>query len=338
MHMKKRRKRMINTKRTELGQQLPLDTPFSVHIFPMFYCNFKCNYCLHSLTDEQFKNMNFKRKKMDMEVFKKAVDDMSKFKRKIKALIFAGHGEPLLHPEIDQMVRYANEKNVADRIEIVTNGSLLTEEMSDKLIDAGLDRLRVSLQGITSKKYKEISDVDISIEDLVNKLQYFYTHKKNTEMYVKVMDISLDSKDEFNKFKEIFEPISDIAAVEYTIPFVNEIDYSQFGELSQKCKQGNVGKSDICSMPFYMLVVYPDGNVYPCCSTETPICYGNVLDKSLNEIWNGKQQNAFLLKQLNGSSQINVCKDCVVPQFGLQEGDYLDKYKNSLINKYIYIC
>lgn len=324
----------MNTKRTELGKQLPLDTPFSVHIFPIFYCNFRCNYCLHSLSDDKLKEMNFKRQKMDIEVFRKSIDDIAKFNKKIKALIFAGHGEPLLHPDIAEMVRYASEKNIAERIEIVTNGSLLTEELSDKLIDAGLDRLRVSLQGITSKKYKEISDVDIDINEMVQKLKYFYDHKKKTEMYVKVMDISMDSEDEFDKFKQMFEPVCDIAAIEYTIPFVNEVDYSQFGELSNKCKQGNIGKSEICSMPFYMMVIYPDGKVYPCCSTSVPLCYGNVKEKSLTEIWNGSQHKEFLIRQLNGAADINICKECVVPQFGLQDGDYLDNYKDELLSLY----
>ncbi|MCR4925396.1 MAG: radical SAM protein [Clostridiales bacterium] len=324
----------MSTKRVELAKQLPLETPFSVHIFPMFYCNFKCNYCLHSLPDEKLKEMNFVRQKMSMDVYKKAIDDMAEFNQKLKALIFAGHGEPLLHKDIAEMVKYAKQKDVAQRIEIVTNGSLLTNELSDKLIDAGLDRLRVSLQGITSEKYKEISAVDIDINDIVKNLEYFCSKKKSTEVYVKIMDISMDSPDDFDRFKEMFKNACDISAVEYAIPFVNEVDYSNIGELSGKCKQGNQNKSNICSMPFYMLVVYPDGTVTPCCATSLPIKYKNVMTSSLKEIWNSAQRNAFLLKQLNGADMINICKDCSVPQFGLQSGDYLDDYKNELIEKY----
>ena len=324
----------MNINRVELGQRLPLETPFSVHIFPTFYCNFRCSYCLHSLSADKLEKMNFVKQKMEFSTFKKAIDDISDFKSKIKALIFAGHGEPLLHPDIAEMIRYASEKNVAERIEIVTNASLLTNELSDRLIDAGLDRLRVSLQGITSKKYKEISNVDIDMDELISRLKYFYNKKTKTEVYVKVMDISLDSQDEFGRFKEMFESVCDIASIEYTIPFVNEVDYSQFGDLSHKCKQGNTGKSDICSMPFYMMVVYPDGSVVPCCSTTVPIKYGNINEKSLVDIWNGKQQHAFLKKQLSGFKNINICKDCSVPDFGLQDGDYLDAYKEDLIRKY----
>lgn len=323
----------MNTKRVELGKQLPLDTPFSVHIFPMFYCNFKCSYCLHCLSDEKLKDMGFVKQKMSMEVYKKAIDDISEFPQKLKALIFAGHGEPLLHTNIAEMVKYAKDKEVAERVEIVTNGSLLTEELSDKLIAAGLDRLRVSLQGITSEKYKEVSDVDIDINDIVKKLEYFCEHKKSTEVYVKIMDISMDSPKDFDTFKEMFKNACDISAVEYAIPFVDEIDYDKFGELSGKCKQGNQKQSNICSMPFYMMVLYPDGTLAPCCSTTLPVKYKNVMDHSVKEIWNSQQITAFQKKLLGGVSNINVCKDCSVPSFGLQDGDYLDEYRDELLEK-----
>lgn len=325
----------MNTKRVELHEQLPLSTPFSIHIFTSFYCNFKCNYCLHSLSTEKLAAMNFRKQFMSMEVYKKTIDDISEFDSKIKALIFAGHGEPLLNKNIAEMVRYAKVKNIADRIEIVTNASLLTHELSDALIDAGLDRLRVSLQGITSAKYKEISDVDIDIASIIEQLEYFCRHKKNTEVYVKIMDISMDSEDDFRRFKEMVKNACDISAIEYAIPFVNEIDYSNVGELSEKCKQGNLGKSQICSMPFYMMVIYPDGNLAPCCSTSLPLTYGNVKETSLKDIWNGKMLNEFLLRQLNGAKNIPVCKECSVPDFGLQNGDYLDEFKDELIKKYL---
>ncbi len=325
---------MVNMQRTRLGEQLPLKTPFSLHIFPSFYCNFKCSYCLHSLSEEQLKRMNFSRQLMSIETYKKAIDDLSRFDDRLKAIIFAGHGEPLIHPQIAEMVRYAKEKDAAQRVEIVTNGSLLTNELSDKLISAGLDRLRVSLQGITSAKYKEISAVDIDINKLVSQLEYFCAKKRDTEVYVKIMDISMDSTEDFDKFKDMFKNACDISAVEYAIPFVDEVDYSQFGELSKKCKQGNSGKSNICSMPFYMMVLYPDGTVAPCCSTTLPIRYMNVKASSLKEIWDSRQHSLFLLKQLGGADMIGVCKDCSVPEFGLQSGDYLDGYKDMLIEKY----
>ncbi len=40
-------------KRTRLAEVLPLDTPYVVQIFPVYACNFKCNYCIFSIEKEK---------------------------------------------------------------------------------------------------------------------------------------------------------------------------------------------------------------------------------------------------------------------------------------------
>lgn len=313
-------------KRLQLGEQLPLSTPYSLHAFVSYYCNFKCNYCLHSLSQEKLNTMGFKKQFMSFDIFKKAVDDMKRFPQKLKALIFAGHGEPLMNKDIVKMVDYAKQQNIAERIEIVTNGSLLTPKLSDELISAGLDRLRISLQGVTGKKYKEVTEKDIDFEKFVENIAYFYKSKTACEVSIKIIDIALENGTEKEKFYDIFSKISDTLNLEFVIPFVNEIDYSDFETDFSKCKMGNDGKSKICSMPFYMLALSPEGNLLPCCSTEVPIVLGNVVENSILDVWNSSIRNKFLRLQLDNLQKNEVCKNCSVPAFGLQEGDYLDEY------------
>lgn len=274
----------------------------------------------------------FQKQYMPFEIYRKAIDDIAQSGWHLKALIFAGHGEPLMHKDIAQMIAYAKEKKVADRTEIVTNGSLLTNELSDALIAAGLDRLRVSLQGVSSEEYLKVSNIKIDFDQFISQLHYFYTHKTQTEVYIKIIDIALRNPGDQEKFKKIFHNIADTTAIEYAIPFVNEINLD---ELSGKCKQGNRRASEICSMPFYMLVLYPNGDILPCCSTEIPIVFGNVLHDNLSEIWKSQKRTEFLLQQLNGVKHMPVCHSCSVPAFGLQNGDYLDLYRNELQQKYL---
>ena len=59
----------------------------------------------------------------------------------------------MLHPNIAEFVSYAKKADVADRIEVVTNAVALTPAMSDKLIDAGADRLRISINGLSDEDY-----------------------------------------------------------------------------------------------------------------------------------------------------------------------------------------
>ena len=146
----------MNLKRVELGKVLPLNTPFSVYIYPIYSCNFKCGYCIRSLSSDELTKKGLNNKILNMENFKQIVENLKEFPERIKSIQFSGYGEPLLHPNIAEMVKILKNADVAERVEIITNGSLLTHKLSDDLIDAGLDRLRVSIQGITSEKYQEI--------------------------------------------------------------------------------------------------------------------------------------------------------------------------------------
>ena len=132
--------------RSLLGEKLPLEMPYLIQIFPVYACNFKCGYCLHSL-DRKLHGYISEETLMPLERFKKIVDDIKLSGVKIKMLRFAAIGEPLLHPQISEMVEYANKAGIAESIDIVTNGALLTKELSAKLIEAGLSKLRISLEG-----------------------------------------------------------------------------------------------------------------------------------------------------------------------------------------------
>ncbi len=323
------------TKRVELAKQLPLKTPFSVHIFPIYMCNFKCKYCLHSMSTSELAKKGFKKSVMDFSIYKKAIDGIKEYDDKLKALIFAGHGEPLLHKDICKMVKYAKDANIAQRVEIVTNASLLDKKMSDGLIEAGVDRLKISIQGTNAKKYKEVSDYDMDYSEFLSNLKYFKENKKHTEVYIKIIDIALDGKEDEMLFKNLFEPVADYVDIEYAIPFINELNEDVYGDKEfDKCKQGNLQKSKICSMPFYMQVVAPNGDILPCCSTDVPIVLGNIDDTSIKEIWNNKTTKGFLKTMLTDKNKNAVCANCCVPEFGLQEGDYLDEYKDELLKKY----
>jgi MoaA/NifB/PqqE/SkfB family radical SAM enzyme len=69
-------------------------------------------------------------------------------------VFFGGFGEPLAHPELVNMV--ARAKSAGARVEMITNGTLLTPEISRQLIAAHLDRLWVSLDGAKPESYADI--------------------------------------------------------------------------------------------------------------------------------------------------------------------------------------
>jgi len=170
-------------KRLKLADTLPLATPFVVQMFPIYACNFKCEYCFHA-TPKNARGFVSDWPVMKIGLYRKCIDDMALFENRLKVLRFVGMGEPLLHNKISEMIEYAVANNVAEKVELLTNGSLLKPAMSDSLIAAGLSRMVVSLQGISNEKYKSISKVDIDFDELVANIQYFYNKRGKTHLYI----------------------------------------------------------------------------------------------------------------------------------------------------------
>jgi radical SAM protein with 4Fe4S-binding SPASM domain len=271
--------------------------------------------------------------KMSFNTCKKAIDDLTEFPHPLKALIFAGHGEPLTHPELPSMVTYAKEKNVAERIEIVTNASLLTPALSDALIQAGVDRMRISLQGLNARKYKEVAKVDIDFEAFLENIAYFYNVKKHTEVHIKIIDVALEEDEK--EFYHLFSPMSDQTTIEHMVPLVQDVNYSKLGKEFSFSKEGHrVQNFQVCAQPCYMLVLEPSGRIVPCCSTKVPCVLGDVNKQSLKEIWNTAGRRKFLALQLKDRTCNATCASCEIPAYGLQPGDYLDDHIHELLPFY----
>lgn len=304
--------------RTELSKALPLSTPFVVQIFPIYACNFKCNYCIFQYPKSK-RGFISDKVAMDLDLFKKCIDDMSDFNEDVKVLRFVGIGEPLLHPDIVEMVRYASSKYVSRKIEIITNGSLLDREMSNGLIESGLDRLVVSVQGTSKYKYKKTSGVDINFNRMVDNIRYFFKNCKRTQIYIKIIDSALKGDTDKQRFYDIFGDICDSIAIEHKVPIHSCIEtdnkgLTQFGMEATKVK--------VCPQPFFHMQINPDGKVVPCYAFEYPGIMGDCNDESVVDIWNGKKFNAFRRKMLNRKN--TKCLKCELIKYRLFPEDILD--------------
>ena len=322
----------VNGDRRCLADEIPLATPYAVTMFPIYACNFKCKYCIHSLA-AQDRDVLSNCISMDFKLYKKCINDMKQFPQRLKVLHFIGYGEPLLHPDIVNMVQYAVNQNVADAVDIVSNGSLLTHRLSDGLIAAGLTRLRISLQGLSNEAYKVRSGVILDFAGLYHNLQYFYEHRGETKVHIKLIDIGL-SEEEKERFFTLFQPITDTIALENMVPVVKNIDYSKAGKKEFKEKQfgGCVEDIQICPQPFYFIQIAPDGKCVPCCSTKIPAYMGDITKDSIVDIWNGQEFYNFRMMQLQKKKGINpVCAECTQYKYSIFQEDILDSEADHIL-------
>ena len=264
------------------------------------------------------------------------IDDMKTFPHKVKVLNFCGSGEPLLNPKLPEMIKYAVDAEVANITEVISNGVLLTKDISDALIDSGLTRLKISIQGLNVDTYKEFSQVKIDFEKFVEQIKYFYENRKNVKLYLKIMDVQLKDKPE-QDFFDLFGDICDDISIEHMVLANDNLDFIKKTQANfSNTINGNTVKDyRVCPRPFFVMNVHSDGDVDPCCSANLPGVMGNINVESIVDIWNGKTFNAFRRLMLEDKNKNEVCHSCVIYQQVMFEEDNLDDVASSIIEKFI---
>ena len=127
--------------------------PLLVHIIPIRRCNLACTYC------------------NEFDDFSKPVDTAEMFRRIDRlgelgtAVVTISGGEPLLHPELDQVIARIRENGILAGM--ITNGYLLTAERIERLNRAGLEYLQISIDNAmpdeVSKKSLKVLDQKLKL-------------------------------------------------------------------------------------------------------------------------------------------------------------------------------
>lgn len=328
-------KPIYGTERVKLASVLPLPAPYSAFIFPTTYCNFKCRYCGHSLGHKAMKEQyNFTPEHMSMATFRKTVAQLAEFPNKLKMISLTGQGEPLLNPHIAEMVKIIKEADITERVEIITNASLLSHEVSDALIAAGLDTLRISLQGLSAEKYQSMCGAKIDFAELLDNIKYFYENKNATNLFIKVMDVALDDGEEV-QFYEIFRNCTDRMYIEHMLPAYDGVEMTKGMEI--ECdRYGNKTEqiNKVCPLAFYMIGIFPNGDVEPCDTIYKPVVLGNVHDDTLLNMWHSDKLRDFWHMHLNGRRWDNKrCANCCAPNDVAHVEDYLDDAAGEIMRK-----
>jgi MoaA/NifB/PqqE/SkfB family radical SAM enzyme len=129
------------------------DHPVMAHIIPMRRCNLSCSYC------NEYDDVS---KPVPLETMYQRIDKLGELGT---AIITISGGEPLLHPELDDVIRRIRSTGAIAGM--ITNGYLLVEERIKRLNDAGLDHLQISIDNVmpdeVSKKSLKVLDKKLQL-------------------------------------------------------------------------------------------------------------------------------------------------------------------------------
>ena len=330
-----RQGKIYSRQRTNLEEVIPLEVPFSIQIDICSACNLKCNFCFHSDT-HAIKQAGVTFGFMSFDLFKHIIDDMKeKWEgKKVKKLRLFKVGEPLLNPYVCDMVRYAKDSGVAELIEITTNGTLLTHEMSQGLIDAGLDILNISVNGIHEKQYQDVCQYSIDFAKFCEEIAYFYSKKQNCRIFIKYSDIGY-AEEEKKEFYQLFEEVCDEIFVE-TISATLWQD-TNIGQNVANVHKGTYGQElkskQVCPFLFTTMVINDKGIVHLCCADwKSEYILGDLKTESIADVWNGSKlrtfQRAHLMMKKNN---IKICKNC--ESLSANTIDDIDKYADMILKR-----
>ena len=318
--------------RTKLETVIPLSVPFIIFIDPSDVCNFRCKFCPTG-DIPLMKQVGRSLKVMDLDLFKKIVDGICQFERPIKVLRLYKDGEPLLNPRLVEMIKYAKEKKCAERIDTTTNASLLTPGLALALIDAGLDRINISIEGVTAEQYLNFSNYKIDFAKFVDNIRYLYEHRQRCEIIIKIPGDGLSAEDK-QKFYDIFGEIADGVYIEHVMSCWPEFDLKGV-EVNQEV--GIYGQAikevQVCPYVFYSFSLNSDGSASLCfLDWSRKLIIGDAKIESVKDIWNGDKllnyQKMFLSKQRKGHP---ICGNCGQLTHGLP--DDIDSYAEDLLKK-----
>ncbi|QGG48898.1 radical SAM/SPASM domain-containing protein [Heliorestis convoluta] len=319
--------------RIQLGEVLPLSGPYRITISASQICNFKCFYCTHSLDKNKVLETGFKFKNMEYEELISLADQLLEFPQRLKLIVFSGMGEPLLNEKLPNMIKYLKDNNVSDRVEMYSNASLLNKEITHKLIDAGLDSLKISLEGLSSEKYKKVCKCNVNFEEFKSNIKYFYENRGQCKVYIKIIDACL-GEGEDKKFYEMFGSICDEIFIEHLSdcqPLTG--DCEGIVNTTRTMYNEPAVVSRVCPLLFYSLYADADCNIYPCVTLGLPLSFsvGNFRNEKIIDMWNGEKVRRLRLQHLNGErNSISVCKECGNMTAMYHKEDDIDKYADKI--------
>jgi len=278
---------------------------------------------------------------MSLGLFK-GIIDRAGFSERVKILHLYNIGEPLINKELPCMISYAKEKSFSDRISTVTNGSLLTPDVSRALIKSGVDRITVSLYGLNDDDYEVMTGVRLDFEALYQNIVYLNSIKRDAKVHVKIVDNVLSSPGARERFYAMFSGNCDSYSVETILPIWPNFKYGQNKyiqggqEIDRSIYEGVPALDRVaCHYPFYSMVVNPKGGVNPCLADwSESLVLGDARDEPLVEIWNSKRYHDFRYLQLvGGRSRHGLCSTCGTLKAATAVEDDIDEDRMHLLEK-----
>jgi len=279
--------------------QFVSDYPLHVDIELASICNLHCPMC-YTISAEFKEKVNTKF--MEYELFTKLVDECAA--GNVYSIRLSFRGESFLHKRIVDCIRYAKQKGIKE-VSTLTNGLRLDEQMFEEIMEAGIDWIIISFDGL-GDAYEQIRR-PAKYERALEKIANYAKIKQNAgrvKPVIKIQSILPAIENDPQAFYDIFAPISDMVSANPLIDFLqSKRDMPKIENFS-------------CPQIYQRLVIGADGLCMMCSNDEEGrVIVGDANKKSIHEIWHGPKMTQVreIHRRCAGAQELAACAECYLP-------------------------
>jgi len=255
---------------------------------------------------------------MSLDLFRKVLGEVKEYAHTMQ---FYFQGEPLLNKDLAQMIAEAHEAGLYTIVS--TNAQAMTRELAEALVSAGLNRIIVSMDGLTQASYGAYR-IGGDVEKAKAALRYLREAKEKFRIEDLRLQIELQClrlKTNEQEWAELKRTYKALGADRLSLKTAQLYDYEKGHDLMpsnlrySRYEQGADGlfhrkkRTRGCLRVWSGVVVTTTGDVLPCCYDKShAFAYGNVNDAPIAELFQNEKALAFRRAALN--EQPKICQEC----------------------------
>lgn len=296
------------------GKMLHPAMPVSISIEPTTSCNLRCPECPSGL-----RSFTRPTGMLKMDLFERIIEQVH---RQVGYLTFYFQGEPYLNHQFLQMVKFASHHRMYTATS--TNAHYLDEATIVKTVEAGLNRLIISIDGASQETYEKYR-VGGNFDKVRNAIQTICRVKKEMKRYTPYVILQyLVVRHNEHQLPEIIQTARSSGVNELRFKTAQVYNYQNGNDLIptiEKYARYRLNKDGTYSIKNEMknncrklwksCVITWDGNVLPCCfDKDGQYVMGNIAEEKFSDIWNNDKYMLFRKTLFNNRKSIDICTNC----------------------------
>jgi radical SAM protein with 4Fe4S-binding SPASM domain len=289
-------------------------SPISISIEPTTSCNLRCPECPSGL-----RSFTRPTGMLQQAVFENVIDQLAVT---VSYLTFYFQGEPYLHPQFLEMVKYASQKNIYTSTS--TNAHYLNDENAKATVASGLDRLIISLDGTTQETYESYrkgGSLGKVLEGTRNIIKWKRALKSQTPHVVFQFLVVKPNEHQINDVHKLAKEMGVDQVVLKTAQIYDfkngsplmpdQEKYSRYKKNADGTHAIKNNLDDHCWKMWHSCVITWDGKVVPCCfDKDANYVLGDLQKQAFKEIWHGEKYQQFRASLMKSREEIEICKNC----------------------------